>query len=67
MLGDIDMSFLLVPVYRTLIYIEYLWDGLSTRWQSRSEIGLWGLIKGFFTNFVESWSLLRIDIEQGFA
>lgn len=55
-----------ILVKRVVRYGEYLWDGIKGRWKSFSKIGLFGFIKGFFTNFFESFALLKIDIQDGY-
>lgn len=47
-------------------YVSYLWDGLKGRWKALNRIGLYAFIVGFFKNFVESWVLTKIDIEDGY-
>lgn len=47
-------------------YFSYLWDGIKTRFKSFNRIGLFGLIKGLFTNFFESYALVKLDIRKGY-
>lgn len=60
------MKWFKVTVSRIGRYLSYLWEGIKTRWKSFSKIGLFGFITGFFKNFFESWTLLRMDIKGGY-
>ena len=60
------MEWFKVTVSRCSRYLSYLWEGIKTRWKSFSKIGLFGFISGFFKNFLESWSLLQLDIKGGY-
>lgn len=60
------MEWLNTTVRRIGRYFAYWWDGLKTRFKSFNKIGLFGFIKGFFLNFLESWSLVRLDIKGGY-
>lgn len=55
-----------VAVKRVGRYLDYLWDGIKTRFRNFGTIGPFGFIKGFFQNFFESWALVRIDIRDGY-
>ena len=60
------MTFVKVTFHRFCRYFSYLWEGIVSRWKSIDRIGLFGFIKGFFKNFFESWSLVQIDIKEGY-
>lgn len=61
------MSFLKKLRERVRRYSEYVFDGIKSLWNNKSDIGLWGCIKGFFSNFFESYSLLNMDIRDGYC
>ena len=47
-------------------YVEYTWQGIKQRWQSRHNLGFFKMFKGFVVSFIESFFLVKMDIRDGY-